>query len=136
MHHRKHPKNHRFVYQLFASKLPPLLPLPSSSATANSASVPVPGDALATALRQLAVPEDRVAGGRVTVELDLALELELSAWQNHAVALPKRAPQASLSEALQRLSLSQGELLRELQREAPRPGEVSGPESASRGGNA
>ena len=124
----------RFVYEAVVARLPPLpLPSPPAAPAAAATAPPTaePGDALARALRELALPnahaaDGAAAGGRATLALDLALELELGAWQHRAGSLVQRdataAPPAAptpLSEALRRLSLTQSGLLRQLQEQLP-----------------
>lgn len=118
----------RFVYEDFVARLPPLPSPPAAAAAAPPTAEP--GDALARALRELALPnadaDADAAGGQVTLALDLALELELGAWQLRTGSpLQRDAPPAPpagptpLSEALQRLSLTQSGLLRQLQEQLP-----------------
>ena len=122
----------RFVYEAVVARLPPLPSPPAAPAAAATAPPTAePGDALARALRELALPnahaaDGAAAGGRATLALDLALELELGAWQLRAGSLLQRdataAPPAAptpLSEALRRLSLTQSGLLRQLQEQLP-----------------
>ncbi len=142
----------RFVYQLFASRLPQLpAPAPPAAAAAEEeeeeAAPAAPGDALALALRrQLGAPPDpraAAAAGRATLELDLALELELSAWQraqqpaprNPARAMsalpsaaqrtPRTTPQLStaLTEALQQLKVTQAGLVEAMRARAAANGQ-------------
>ena len=86
--------NERFLYQLHASRLPPLpvlapaVPPPQPSAQQQPPPPPPqqqqqqrPGDALAHALRELAVePAGAATAGRVELDIEYALELELDAW--------------------------------------------------------
>ena len=140
----------RFVYEDFVARLPPLPSPPAAAAAAAAAATPPtaePGDALARALRELALPNAAAAGGRATLALDLALELELGAWQLRTgsplqrdaagvLSLTPPAPPAGptpLSEALQRLSLTQSGLLRQLQEQQGQQGQLPAAGSSTQG---
>ena len=140
----------RFVYEDFVARLPPLPSPPAAAAAAAAAATPPtaePGDALARALRELALPNAAAAAGRATLALDLALELELGAWQLRTgsplqrdaagvLSLTPPAPPAGptpLSEALQRLSLTQSGLLRQLQEQQGQQGQLPAAGSSTQG---
>ena len=128
----------RFVYEDFVARLPPLPAPPAAAAAAAAVAAAAPpaaepGDALARALRELALPDADADAGRATLALDLALELELGAWQlragSRAQPYAPPAPPAGptpLSEALQRLSLTQSGLLRQLQEQLPAGSSIQG----------
>ena len=80
----------RFLYQLHASRLPPLPatmdfgPWPTTDEAQQQPQQQPPGDALARALRELAVePAVAATAGRVELDLEYALELELDAWHTY-----------------------------------------------------